>query len=764
VTRRWYKAWVVLAGGLLVVLAWCVALASCSRREAVTPLAKNEYVDAGTCAECHTDIAQTYSNTGMARSFHSPDAASVPNPKAYFHRASATWYQIVAENGGWYQRWWQIGFQGREESVGESKIDYVMGSGNHVRTYLHRTARGTLIELPLAWYAEKGGSWALNPGLDAGDPPIGRKIGYDCMFCHNSYPSIPSGHEDAGSEPVFAGELPQGIDCQRCHGPGGNHVQAVSRPGAKLADIRSAIVNPSRLGKERAMEVCMQCHLETTSAFLPHAIRRFDRGPFSYRPGEPLSAFQLSFDHAPGSGREGKFEIVNAAYRLRQSKCFLESNGELGCTTCHDPHEIRHGQAGVDGYNKACVRCHAPGKISVQAHPPDSNGVAGGNCVGCHMPKRRAEDVVHAVMTDHLIQRRPPADLLAEFSERHGPGLEWLEYRGEVLPYGDQEDLYTAVAQVTHKSNLEGGIPRLEAEIARRKPERPEFYMELGDALQRAGRSEESAAAYRAAIEKNDSEKRPASALLWARLAQPLRALGKSQEPLEAMLKSVQADPNQPEDWYNLGLLESDLGDKKSAIDSFRKSIALDPEFADSRRALGAALAETGQVREAEAQFRGALSIRPALPAAHAYLAYLLLNRALNRGDLGEAIWHFERGGDGALNQFNYGVTLARMNRIAEARTHLEKSLQADAGQPLAHEVLGGLLEAEGKTPEAVSHYKEAIRLRPDFGKAHLDLGTVLARKGDRAAAAAEFRAAQSDPDPQIREMAVAGLAAAGVK
>jgi predicted CXXCH cytochrome family protein len=736
--RLRHKAWVVLAGGLVI--------ASCSRREAVKPLAKNEYVDAATCAECHTDIARNYSNTGMARSFHPPDAGSVPDPKAWFHPASATWYQIVARDGSWYQRWWQKGFKGQDESAGESKIDYVMGSGNHVRTYLHRTARGTLIELPLAWYAEKGGSWALNPGLDTSDPPIGRKIGYDCMFCHNSYPAIPSGHEDAGSEPVFGGQLPQGIDCQRCHGPGGNHIQALRQPGAKLSDIRAAIVNPSRLGKERAMEVCMQCHLETTSAPLPGVVRRFDRGPFSYRPGEPLSTFQLSFDHAPGSGREGKFEIVNSVYRLRQSKCFLESNGKLGCTTCHDPHDIQHGQTAVDGYNKVCGRCHEPAKLSAQAHP------YGSNCVGCHMPNRRAEDVVHAVMTDHLIQRRPPDNLLAEFPERHGPGL---EYRGEVLPYGDKDDLYTAVAQVTHKSNLEGGITRLQAEIVMRKPERPEFYMELGDALQRAGRSEESAAAYRVAIEK-----RPASALLWARLAQPLRALGKSQEPLDAMLKSIQADPNQADTWYNLALLQSDLGDKKSAIDSFRHSIALDPEFADSRNDLGAVLAETGQVPEAEAEFRGALRIRPALPGAHAYLAYLLANRS----NFDEAVWHFERAGNSAFNQFNYGVTLARMNRMAQARTHLERSLQADAKQPLAHEVLGGLLEAEGKTPEAISHYKEAILLRPDFGKAHLDLGAALARKGDRAGAAAEFRVAQSDPDPQIREMAITGLAAVGAR
>lgn len=87
-------------------------------------------------------------------------------------------------------------------------------------------------------------------------------------------------------------------------------------------------------------------------------------------------------------------------------------------------------------------------------------------------------------------------------------------------------------------------------------------------------------------------EKKPGSALLLARLAQPLRAMGRSQEALDAMRKSVQADPNQPEDWYNLGLLESDLGDKKSAIEAFRKSIALDQPLchltsATARESLG---------------------------------------------------------------------------------------------------------------------------------------------------------------------------------
>jgi len=47
-------------------------------------------------------------------------------------------------------------------------------------------------------------------------------------------------------------------------------------------------------------------------------------------------------------------------------------------------------------------------------------------------------------------------------------------------------------------------------------------------------------------------------------------------------------------------------------------------------------------------------------------------------GDFADAIWHSERAGDGAANQYGCGLTLTRLNRFAEARAHLQKSLEAD--------------------------------------------------------------------------------------
>ena len=48
----------------------------------------------------------------------------------------------MEQRGGvWYQRRWRLGPDGKEIHVQEQSVDYVMGSGNHAHTYLHRTGQ-----------------------------------------------------------------------------------------------------------------------------------------------------------------------------------------------------------------------------------------------------------------------------------------------------------------------------------------------------------------------------------------------------------------------------------------------------------------------------------------------------------------------------------------------------------------------------------------------------------------------------------------------
>ena len=65
----------------------------------------------------------------------------------------------------------------------------MIGSGNHARTYLFRNAEGNLVEMPVSWYSEKGGYWAMSPGYDrANQEDFRRTIVNECFSCHNSYP------------------------------------------------------------------------------------------------------------------------------------------------------------------------------------------------------------------------------------------------------------------------------------------------------------------------------------------------------------------------------------------------------------------------------------------------------------------------------------------------------------------------------------------------------------------------------------------------
>jgi len=58
---------------------------------------------------------------------------------------------MVTRDGKYYARRHQLDSQGKETNVVEKEIHYVMGSGNHARSYLHRTPNDRLVEMPVGW-------------------------------------------------------------------------------------------------------------------------------------------------------------------------------------------------------------------------------------------------------------------------------------------------------------------------------------------------------------------------------------------------------------------------------------------------------------------------------------------------------------------------------------------------------------------------------------------------------------------------------------
>ncbi len=700
----------------------------------------------------------------MGRSFSRPNAGNVPVGAAaaeYYHGPSESTFRVLRRGDKFVQRRHQTGAEGREINVMEKGIDLIIGSGNHARTFLSRTSRNTLLELPLGWYADKGGEWAMNPGYDRPDHEgFRREISYDCMYCHNGYPQIPEGHSQAFAEPVYLDPLPEGIDCQRCHGPGKRHVELAGSGKAAREEIRKAIVNPATLSRERREEICMQCHLETTSFPLPNALRRYDRGPFDYRPGEPLGNYWLFFDHAPGTGKEEKFELVNAVYRLRQSRCFLQSQGRLECGSCHNVHDIPRGEKAAKQYEVACRKCHGAEFARTVAAGKHTTSA---DCSGCHMPKRRTEDVVHAVATDHLIQRHKPAgDLLAPRAERQERGSE--AYRGEValyypadLPASPTRELYTALAQVIDGSNVQRGTERLAGALQRFPFARAEFFYHWGEALRSGGRTAEALQAYQEATRRDPKLTGPQLGS-----AAALRQAGRAEEAARSMERAAQGAPGSAMVWNELGLAYQAQGQLREAGTAFARAVSLNADLPEPHGNLGTALLATGDRARAEAELREAIRIQPDYADAHGNLANLLAGN----GQFEAARQQFERAlrlrpGDGTL-RYDFAVALGRARQFDQAQVQLETALRSDPNFRAAQELLAKLLMAQDRAATALPHYREWVRLEPEAEEAQLGLGKALALTGARQEALPYLTKAAASKSAAIREEAARLLLAVG--
>lgn len=542
---------------------------------AVTPALSAEagYVNPVECRPCHQQIYDSYRQTGMGRSLR--PAVTVPPLAAFFHSASERYYSVV-ERGG-------VPFLRRSQEGGanaiEKRIDFAIGSGNHSTTFVHRNEQGRLIELPVSWYSERGGYWAMSPGYDRPDhSDFRREVSDSCLFCHNGYPSQANGG------------LADGIDCQRCHGPGEEHTRR-----------RGPILNPKRVSFERQTEVCLQCHLESAGRNMPDAIRRFDRAVFSYRPGESLAEYMLYFRLADLPSPDG-ITVNSSAHRLRESRCFVKSNGRLTCTTCHDPHRS---SAAVD-YTAACRVCHAA------AHTAATK-----ECTGCHMPRTRTQDAVHVVMTDHAIRRKPRSgDLLAPIPENHErrTGTVGFLYPEKPRPSAEA-GLYLAIAQMRSSANPRRDAAQLEQAIARLTRPPVEAFVALAEGYGQAGEAERAIEAWKKALVKNPDH--PAAIMKCAEVLAARGRIGEALTLLESavarlpanadllnalavlygrqqrfpaalrlLTSALQTAPEDPVTWLNLGVCLEASGDKKGAEAAYRQAVLLQPDLARAQEFL----------------------------------------------------------------------------------------------------------------------------------------------------------------------------------
>lgn len=364
------------------------------------------YVGAAACGKCHSDAYRKWSEARHSKMIQPATAASV---KGDFSRGQVTLrglgYVLNVRAGVYYIT--EPDLTGKPV---ERRVDYTLGS-RRIQHYLTTLPDGRIVVLPPSWDVLRQ-QWFHN--FDIGDQDESGKIedqlwNKNCFSCHVSQEQKNFNTETIEYKTSWTDF---GTNCERCHGPGSEHVARYSRDSnvRPAAGPPNEVIVQTRLDPARNTMVCAQCH-----SFRDIFIPGYNAGDDYYDYFMPILEYDQPVDKDPAYWPDGRTRrFSNDAIGLWQSQCFLK--GGVTCVSCHvDAHDTgieKSPQLRPDA-TVLCIRCHESIGKSVAAHSHHPARSAGSACVECHMPRTVLS--LKAQIRDHSIGIPAP-----ENTVRHG--------------------------------------------------------------------------------------------------------------------------------------------------------------------------------------------------------------------------------------------------------------------------------------------------------------------------------------------------------
>lgn len=617
------------------------------------------------CRQCHEDKYESFIRTGMGLSF---DTATLEKTSARFDHAPV----YDRYKNFYYKPFWygdslfllEFRLDGIDTVFKRLElVSYIIGSGQHTNSHLVHD-NGYVFQAPLTYYTQSG-KWDLPPGFESGfNSRFSRKIELECMSCHNAYPKMVPGSENKYEH------IPVGIDCERCHGPGSEHIRQI-QSGSIIdvgKEIDYSIVNPAKLPVELQLDVCQRCHIQG------NAVLKEGKSFFDFRPGMSLSDV-MDVYMPVYKGEEHTHIMASHVERMKLSACFIQSKSKaeavnpnksalypyknaMTCVTCHNPH-VSVLETGTEQYNNACISCHPsdPGKpklvnevaLSRLACTEDLKARmdASDNCSNCHMPKNGTIDIPHVSTTDHFIRKPVKAEQIERIRE------------------------FVTLACINNREP--GRISRGIAFLNYFEKFEPRSYYLLDSAKKYFpdGTTEEVISNFQYLVR-------------WAFLKNDLALIVKYEERMpDLLLRPGRMSFSNEDAWtsYRVGEAYMEAGDRQRAIAFFQHAVDLAPYTMDFRNKLALAQLGASLYEAARKNLEFIIGENPGYASAYVRLGYLVLSVDQ---DLKKADHFYDRAlsldPDHEQALFNKAGTLVYQKRNGEAIKLLERLLARNPG------------------------------------------------------------------------------------
>jgi tetratricopeptide (TPR) repeat protein len=560
------------------------------------------YVGDEVCSRCHAALAAAYRKHPMSRSLA---PVSVAEPLEGYDLAShnpfeAQGFHYQVERRGQQVFHKETLLNAADKVLIETKaeVQFALGSGIRGRSYLV-SHDGYLFQSPISWFTQ-GSRWDLAPGYEAKNNHFNRPITANCLNCHANRAELVPDTINHFRLPIFQGYA---IGCERCHGPGEVHVRE-RESHAEVKGFDDTIVNPSRLDPVLREGVCQQCHLQGQ-----YRIEKRNRPLADYRPGLPLQAFVAVYVRP--AQRLNQKKAVGHVEQMYASRCFQASRHELGCISCHDPHDYPGPTEKVDYYRQRCQACHQDNgcKLSIDVRRLKSKE---DSCIECHMPRFATSDIAHTASTNHRIPRFPDKQASASPTTKPMSDKYPLVYFPSDLNASDEErdrDLGIALAKAARFSHET--LPALQAlkllePGLQRWPDDVLAWEAKGHALSVRGQPGEALKAFKRALDLHPQ--RENSLIRAAALATRL------QEPAAAMdycKRAITVDPWDGQAFNELAILLAKDQEWKAAAEHCQKALELYPADLETRKLLLECYLRLGDQTRARAEFDVLLGLDP---------------------------------------------------------------------------------------------------------------------------------------------------------